>query len=187
MPQRIRWLPATTPRVAAYQLLYSDTGADAAFGPLTPLIANIQAGGNWDAGEGVFFYDDVDMPFRLYRLVACDSSGTAFETAGQAPFSAGNDPVKAPVPETFPLDHNTGGVDALRYVDPNGLPIADATVRVYTREHWDARHFSQVAGLVKTDAEGRWTSPIFVPPGTTYVIQVQYPGVWGPDFAEVIV
>jgi len=187
MTQRVSWLPATTPRVAAYQLVSSDTGADAAFTPLSPLIANVQAGGNWDAEAGVFFYDDVVAPFRLYRLIAVDAFGTPFETSGQAPFSAGNDPVKAPVPETFPIDHNTGGVDALRYVDPNGAPISDATVRVYDKAKWDAKLYSQVAGLVKTDAQGRWLSPIFVPPGTTYVVQLQRPNDWGPNTVEVVI
>lgn len=187
MTQRIRWLPATTPRVAAYQLLSSDAGPDAAFDPLTPLIANIQAGSNWDADEFVFFYDDVDAPFRLYRLVAVDSSGTPFETPGQPPFGAGNDPVYAPVPETFALDHNAGGEDQLRYVDPNGEPIAEATIRVYTKDDWDARAYSRVAGLVKTGADGRWLSPVFVPPGYTYVVQFQLPNVWGPDTIEVVV
>jgi hypothetical protein len=187
MTQRISWLAATTPRVAAYQLLYSDAGADAAFDPLTPLIANIQAGPNWDPSESCFFYDDADHPFRLYRLVAVDSFGTQFETAGQPPFSAGNDPVRAPVPETFPIDHNTGGVDALRYVTPNGDPIENATIRVYDKAKWDAKLYAQVVGLVKTDADGRWLQPVLVPPGTTYVIQAQLPGTWGPNLVEVVV
>lgn len=187
MTQRVSWLPATTPRVAAYQVLYSDAGADSAFDPLSPLIANIQAGPNWDPTDGIFFYDDNDHPFRLYRLVAVDAFGTAFESGGQPPFSAGNNPVVAPVPETFPLDHNTGGSDALRYVDPDGNPIAEATIRVYDKAKWDAKLYTQVAGLVKTDARGRWLAPVFVPPGTTYVIQFHLPNVWGPDTAEVVV
>lgn len=187
MTQRVSWLAATTPRVAAYQLLYSDAGADAVFDPLTPLIANIQAGPNWDADASCFFYDDGDHPFRLYRLVAVDSFGTEFETAGQPPFSAGNDPVRAPVPETFPLDHNTGGTDALRCVNPDGDPLENVTVRVYDKAKWDAKLYSQVVGLVKTGPDGRWLQPVLVPPGTTYVIQVQLPGAWGPDTVEVVV
>lgn len=187
MSQRVSWLPATTPRVAAYQLVYSDAGAEAAFDPLTPLIANIQSGPNWDADNGVFFYDDADHPFRLYRLLAVDSDGDAFENAGQPPFSAGNDPVRAPVPETFAIDHNFGGADAIQYVDPDGNPIDGATIRVYDKAKWDLKLYSQVIGLVKTGADGRWLSPIFVPPGTTYVIQAQLPGTWGPDVTEVVV
>lgn len=188
MTQRVSWLPATTPRVAAYQVLYSDAGADSAFDPLSPLIANVQSGGNWDSGSGSFFYDDpVTLPFRLYRLVAVDSLGTAFETSGQPPFSAGNDPVLAPVPESFPLDHNTGGTDALRYVDPNGDPVDNATIRVYDKEKWDLKLYAQVVGLVKTGPDGRWLSPVFVTPGTTYVLQFQLPGTWGTSLVEVIV
>lgn len=191
MTQRISWLPATTPRVAAYQLLYSDTGADAAFAPLTPLIANIQSGGNWDAQLGVFFYDDADYPFRLYRLTAVDSLGQAFETSGQPPFSAGNDPVAAPVPETFALDHNTGSTDALRYVDTNGDGIANAIVRVYDKAKWDLKLYAQVVGLVRTDATGRWAAPVLVVPGTTYVVQFHLPAGagpgYGPDVVEVVI
>jgi hypothetical protein len=187
MTQRVSWLPATTPRVAAYQLVYSDTGADAEFAPLTQLIANVQVGLNWDADLGVFFYDDEVYPFRLYRLLAVDVTGTAFETSGQPPFSAGNDPVVSPVPETFAIDHNTGGANALQYVNTDGQPIADATVRVYEKTKWDLKLYSQVVGIVKTDSQGRWLSPIFVVPGTTYVVQFQFPGQWGPNTVEVVI
>lgn len=85
------------------------------------------------------------------------------------------------------LSHNTGGPDTLSYVAPNGAPIAGATVRVYTNADWQAQALQNPLGVTVTDANGRWTSPVFVPAGNTYVIQYQLPSVYGPDTTSVTV
>lgn len=185
--QTVRWLPASAPNIVAYKLLYSDTGPEGPFLERVAAILNVPAGPNWDIGAGAFFYEDREVPYRLYRLNTIDSFGTIFGDPGAAPFGPNNDPVRVPVPNVYPLDHNTGGANALKYVDPNGLPIAEATVRVYTKADWDAKRYSKVVGLVKTDADGRWLSPVFVEPGNTFVVQFQLPNTWGPDTTEVVV
>lgn len=185
--QIVRWLPASAPNIVAYKLLYSDTGPDGPFLERAAAILNIPAGPNWDSGTETFFYEDQEVPYRLYRLNTLDSFGTTFGDPGAAPFGPNNNPVRVPVPNVYPMDHNTGGASALRYVDPNGTPIAEAMVRVYTKADWDAKRYSKVVGLVKTDAQGNWVSPIFVEPGNTFVVQFQLPNTWGPDTTEVTV
>lgn len=186
MTQTVRWLPATAPNIIAYKLLYSDTGADGPF--LERLtVLNIPMGPNWDADASVFFYNDEDVPYRLYRLHTVDSVGTTFGDPTVAPFGPHNDPVAVPVPNVFPLDHNTGGTNALQYVDQNGAPISTATVRVYRKSDWDAKQYSKVVGLTKTVTDGTWAQPVMVEPGNTFVIHYTLANQYGPDTVEVTV
>lgn len=184
--QRVRWTPTTAPNIAAYVLLFSDSGAQGAFSERVT-VANIRMGTNWDPVENVFFFDDDEVPYRLYRLRTLDVFGNAFDATTIAPFPAGADPAEAPTQYVFPLDHNTGGTDNLRYVTPGGSPVPDATVRVYTKLAWDLRRRSDVVGSTVTAPDGRWKNPIFVEPGNTFVVHFQLPNAWGPDTVEVTV
>lgn len=86
-----------------------------------------------------------------------------------------------------PITHNTGGVDALRYVAPNGNPIAGATVRVYTNADWVSLSLSTPVGVTVTDSTGRWVDPIFVTSGNTYWVQFELSRSYGPDSVSVAV
>lgn len=187
MTQTVRWYPTPAPNIVAYRLLYSDTGPEGPFLERAPAILNVQAGANWDANAGVFFFVDDEIGYRLYRLHTLDTQGTEHADTAVPPFGPNNDPFVAPEPHTFPLNHDTGGIDALRYVDPNGQPVAGATIRVYAKIDWDMKRYSKVVGLTKTDATGRWISPIFVTPGDTFVVRYELPNTWGPDGVEVTV
>lgn len=185
--QTVRWLPPSAPNIVGYRLLASDTGPDGPFVQLVAFIPNVQMGDYWDTDAGCFKYEDLEISYRLYRLNTLDSSGNVFGDPGAAPFPPNNDPVRVPVPNVWPLDQNTGGAGALRYVTPDGVPVGGATVRVYTKANWDARRFNLVLGLTKTDVLGDWLSPIFVEPGNSFVVQYELPNVWGPDTLEITV
>ncbi len=186
MTQRIRWNPATSPNIVAYQLLYTDGGATAPF-TVRAEILNTPVGVNFDLETQTFFFDDDDAPGRLYRMNTLDAYGNTFSDLTVTPFEAGNDPVNVPVANVFPLDENTGGRNALGYISDGGTPIDEATIRVYTKLNWDLRRYNQVVGVTATNALGGWKSPIFVEPGNTFVVVYEKPNVFGPDTAEVVV
>lgn len=185
--QTVRWSPATAPNIVAYVLLYSDTGAAGPFLELMQVI-NAPIGPNYDPATSTYFYNDAsDIAYRLYRLRTVDANGTVFDDTTAAPFSAGNNPYIIPVANVTPIDHNYGGANALQYVTQDGLPIENATVRLYTKYDWDLRQYSKVVGLTKTNAMGGWVSPILVEPGNTFVVQYHLPNVYGPDTVEITV
>jgi len=182
--QTVRWLQATAPNIVAYRLLYSDTGAAGPFLERAT-ISNYAGGANWDGSA--FFFEDDEVPYRLYRLNTIDTQNTVFGDDTAAPFGPNNDPLRAPIANVYPMDHNTGGANALRYVDQNGDGVGGANVRVYTKADWDAKLLSKVVGLVKTAADGTWVQPVFVEPGNTFVVRFELPNSFGPDNVEVTV
>lgn len=184
--QTVRWLPATAPNIIAYKLLFTDDGPTGAFSELATIL-NVPSGNNWDADAGVYFYTDAEVSYRLYRLHTVDTFGTVFGDSAVTPFGPNNDPVRVPVPNVFPLDHNTGGVNALQYVDTNGVGISNATIRVYKKADWDAKRINKVVAIVKTASDGTWLQPVFVEPGNTFVVHYTLPDVYGPDTVEVTV
>jgi hypothetical protein len=186
MPQTVRWKPATAPNIVAYVLLYSDTGMAGPF--LTRAqIVNAPVGDNYDPVAGIFFYNDDEISYRLYRLRTIDVAGNVFDDTASAPFSAGNDPYQIPVANTTPINENYGGANALQYVTQDGIPVVNATVRVYTKLDWDLKRYSKVIGLTKTNENGGWVSPIFVEPGNNFVVHFTLPNVYGPDTVEITV
>ncbi len=86
----------------------------------------------------------------------------------------------------IPVNHNSGGTDALRYLTPAGVPIGNATIRVYTATDWNAGNLASPVGVTTTDGGGRWISTVFVPPGT-YAVQMQLLGQYGPDVHTIVV
>ena len=118
-------------------------------------------------GDGSYY---VVIPFSLYDL---NLGGVA-----QPPPPAFDNTVK--------LDHNWELPDSLRYVTPGGTPIAGAQVRVYYKTDYDAGQLQQPVGVTLTDAFGRWTNPVLVLPGYSYVVQFLLPNQFGPDTAQVI-
>lgn len=186
MAQTVYWKPATAPNIVAYVLLYSDTGAAGPFLERAQLV-NAPVGPNYDAETATYFFEDDEIAYRLYRLRTVDVRGNVFDDTTSPPFAAGNDPYVIPVANVTPLNENYGGTNALQYVNPNGVPIEGATVRVYTKSDWDAKRYSKVVGLTATTALGAWVSPILVEPGNTFVVQYHLPNVYGPDTVEITV
>lgn len=186
MTQTIRWKPATSPNIVAYVLLYSDTGPQGTLLERAQIM-NAPTGPNYDASAGLYYYLDDDVPYRLYRLRTIDARGTVFDDTTAAPFAANNDPATVPVANVTPVNENWGGTNALQYVTPDGVPIADATVRIYTLADWQAQRYSKVVGLTKTNSAGGWVSPILVEPGNTFVVQYHLPDQWGPDTLEITI
>jgi len=190
MSQRVSWLKPLGPNIIAFRLQVGDDGPTGPFQELLTVL-NVPTSPQWVAAENVFAYDDIDAPLRLYRLLSVDTYGNAYQDPELEPFGPNLPPVTPPGQNIVQLDQDTGGTDSLRYVKPNGEPISGADVRVYTKQNYDKKLYSQVLGLTVTNADGRWTTPLLLPTGNTYVVRFymapveEVPG-WGPDIAEVV-
>jgi len=184
--QRIKWLPGTTPNIIAYDVLSSDTGIEGPYTTLVQILHQIP-GVNYDDAGGYFFYDDIEIPYRYYRMRVLDRFGNTAEDEAPTPFKAGNDPVEVPTLHFIALAADTGSQNALQYVSQGGTPIDGATIRVYKKIDWDTNQLANVVGSTITNAGGTWLSPVFVEPGETYTIVYHKTNEFGPDTTEVTV
>ncbi len=85
------------------------------------------------------------------------------------------------------LSHDTKTNDNLRYIAPNGAPIASAEVYVFRKSDYTTDSLDKAVGRTLTNAEGRWVAPIPVQAGDTYTVLFFKGSSFGPDTAEVTV
>lgn len=95
-------------------------------------------------------------------------------------------PEISPFASTVKLTQDYSLSGNLRYMTPGGSPIANAQIRVYQKADYDAGRFDAPIGITLTDTSGGWVTPIFVPPGYSYVIQFFKAFEYGPDVKEVL-
>lgn len=189
MAQSVSWLRPVSPNIIAFRLLVGDDGPEGEFRELVTIL-NAPVPPYWLPAANAFLYEDSDAPTRLYRLISVDTYGNAYGAEAE-PISPNAPPVTPAGENVVVVDQNTTGVDALRYVQPNGTPIAGADIRIYTKEAWDLKRFSQVIAMTTTDANGRFFTPLYVPTGQTYIVRfylqpTSAAGGFGPDTAEIV-
>lgn len=184
--QTIKWLPSSAPNIVAYEILYSDTGIDGEYSTLIQVLHQIP-GQNYDSDGGFFFYKDEEIPYRWYRIRILDKFGNVGEDDAPTPFQAGNDPVEVPTLYFITLNEDSGGQNNLQYVTSGGSPIEGATIRVYKKVDYDTNNLDKVVGTTLTNANGKWSDPVFVEPGETYTIVYNKVHEYGPDTAELTV
>lgn len=184
--QTIKWFPSGSPNIIAYEIWKSDEGRDAPYTLLIQLLNQIP-GPNWDSVNSYFYYNDIDIPYRYYRIKVLDNYGNVAEDEAPTPFQAGNDPVVTPSLHTIALNANSGGTNNLQYVSQGGTPIKDATIRVYRKVDYETNNLTKVVGSTVTSASGTWVNPVFVEPGETYKIVYHKVNEYGPDTAEITV
>jgi hypothetical protein len=112
-------------------------------------------------------------------VTSISADETVTKTAG--------DPLEVLGLDQEPVNHDTGGIDNLQYTDSGTNPISAANVRVYLKSDYDAENFDNIIGHTLTNADGRWTNPIFVDRGNTYTVVFQKENEYGPDAIEVTV
>ena len=88
---------------------------------------------------------------------------------------------------TVGLSESTGGEDNLRYVTSTNQGVGGAKVVVYLAADYNQGNFDSPFGSTLTRPDGRWTDPIRVPGGRTYMVTFQKEGLYGPDAQEVVV
>lgn len=187
--QVIKWKPSSAVNVIQYEIYKSDTGISGTYSLLTT-ISHIIPGPNYvdvPGGTSYFFYTDIYIPYRYYRIRIRDQYGNVAEDTAPCPFLAGNDPAQVPILQILALNENTGSVDNLRYITEGGTPIEGAAIRVYKKIDYDLRNLNLVVGITHTTAAGRWVDSIFVEPGQTYAVVYTKPNLYGPDKIEITV
>lgn len=83
-----------------------------------------------------------------------------------------------------PIDHNTGGSDALRIVS-EGVGVDDVVITAYLKSDYNAGVRIR-RGWATTDATGRWKQPMMLDAGA-YILVAEKPGVFTPDAKELVV
>ena len=83
---------------------------------------------------------------------------------------------------TAPINHDTGGADTLKYTTPGGVAIDDAEIRIF-----NVADLVNPVGITRTNALGRWESPVYLPVGGTYQITFSKTGEYGPDSVQVTI
>ena len=157
--------------------------------------------GDTDVGVASAVFDATPLrPSVAARTLAVDASGAvATDAASRAAITGGEGDTLASLAAavdglvgagdgSVPVNHDTGGTDALRYVTAEGAGIDNAVVRAYLKTDYDAgsRAPAFVRATSITGADGRWTRDMRLDPGT-YVIEFTAQGRYGPDTQEVVV
>lgn len=90
--------------------------------------------------------------------------------------------------EAVLVNHNYGGTDVLRYVNPDGAGIDNATIRVFLTEDYSANRRSSeyVVAATSTNVDGRWARSLPLDPGS-YTIVFYKQGAYGPSVQAVTV
>lgn len=85
------------------------------------------------------------------------------------------------------VDHNTGGVDKLRYMTASGSPVGDALITVYLTSDISQGIYANPLATSSTDSTGRWKLPVSLESSGAgaYTIIFEKSGFFGPDSAEV--
>lgn len=83
-----------------------------------------------------------------------------------------------------PVNHDTGGAGALKYVDGDGAGIEGAIIQAYVKSEYDAGTFT-VRGQTTTKADGTWTANLMLNEGVAYTLVFYKPGAFGPNTVDV--
>lgn len=83
-----------------------------------------------------------------------------------------------------PVNHDTGGAGALKYVDGDGAGIEGAIIQAYVKSEYDAGTFT-VRGQTTTKADGTWTANLMLNDGVAYTLVFYKPGAFGPNTVDV--
>jgi hypothetical protein len=87
------------------------------------------------------------------------------------------------------IDHNTGGIDQLRYIDTNGIGIDNADIMAYLKADYDAgsKSWSYIKDYTKTDVNGRWQWPMHLDTGSTYTLEFFKQGEFTTAIVEITI
>ncbi|MCE5280212.1 MAG: hypothetical protein ABFD92_00070 [Planctomycetaceae bacterium] len=88
----------------------------------------------------------------------------------------------APLGDETAVDHDFGGVDALRYMHA-GQGVGGGTVRAYLTGDYAAGTYT-VRGSATTAADGRWLEPMYLPAGS-YTLTFSKPRVHGTSTTTI--
>lgn len=203
MTNRVYWNPALDPSAQLYTLFSASSPAKLAQNPADldssllllsyvpgalMLLARVPAArtdANFEATTGRYFYDDVaGTPDTVYSVQGLGSRDSVLSETGVFQIARVQ---TADLVTRVKVDHNYGGIDALRVLTLSGAPIPDTVIRAYTKPDFDAGRTDLALLVGSTDFDGRWLAPFFLTPGMTYVLVFENYGLYGPNKFEIIV
>ena len=87
------------------------------------------------------------------------------------------------------VNHNTGGVDNIRFLDGSGVPIDNVEIKAYLKTDFDAGNTGDVyiKGSSRTRVDGRWEWAINLDSGFTYTIMGYKQGAFSAVTKEVTI
>lgn len=133
----------------------------------------------WENTERRYRYEDTQgTDLSVYRVRSLGPNGELYGDTGPFQPSASR---AAGMLARRRLDHDYGGVNALQYATRSGVGVPQATIRVYRASDWDANRRDAPLFITGTDADGKWTSPIWLETGLAYVLVFEKQGSFGPD------
>ena len=69
-----------------------------------------------------------------------------------------------------PVNHDTGGTDALRYLAPDSSPVDGGGIVAFLKSSYDAGNFALPLGSTETRSDGRWKAPLMLDAGVVHTI-----------------
>lgn len=88
---------------------------------------------------------------------------------------------------TVMVNHDIEQFDHLRYLAPNGSPIAGAEVYLFKKSEYSSDQFDNALGRTLTGDDGRWQEAIPVQAGDTYTVVLFKQGEYGPDVIDIAI
>lgn len=88
---------------------------------------------------------------------------------------------------TVMVNHDIQTFDNLRYLAPNGDPIADAEVYIFKKSEYLSDRFDNALGRTTTRTDGRWYDAIPVQAGDTYTVVLFKQGEYGPNVIDIAI
>lgn len=135
--------------------------------------------------RGRLVYDDPSgAATKVYQVIFYDAAMTVLRDTGHFTPNL----VGGPDLGVFRrVDHDYGAPDALSYQTQSGVRVVGATVACFRAADYDAGRRDVAVAVTKTDANGRWAAPFYLPAGQDYVVVFSKSDQWGPDAQRITV
>lgn len=148
-------------------------------------VASVIPGDNWDPERNQFFFDDtLGDPDDLYRVTAISTNGSVI---GESDIFQSHALTTTQTLTKVRVDHDYGQSDALRYLSPGSIPIAQADILIFSEPDWNQGRRTIPIAKTQTSNDGRWAAPVYLPTGLNYVVYFFKESAYGPDTTTITV
>lgn len=116
-------------------------------------------------------------------IAALSATGVALSAEAQAALVAAlTTAISGSGSGDTPVNHNTGGTDAIRLKTASGVGISHVKIRAYLKSGYDADSLTAIVrGEAETEDDGRWSQPMMLSAGLTYVLTFERVGYTFPN------
>lgn len=116
-------------------------------------------------------------------IAALSATGVALSAEAQAALVAAlTTAISGSGSGDTPVNHNTGGTDAIRLKTASGVGISHVKIRAYLKSEYDADSLTAIVrGEAETEDDGRWSQPMMLSAGLTYVLTFERVGYTFPN------